>query len=346
MATKDGTIWVANDGSLDRIKNGTVSSIRRADGLPGNQVAAMLEDHSGNLWVGVDDGLYLFRDGRFRRLPEPGHQPIGMVVGIVEDTEGNIWAECASKPRRLVRIGDFQMRETFLPEQVPPRHNLAPDPHGGIWIETREGDVALFRKGTLETKIPLNRTGSPLNRQITAQTDGSLLIGSENGLVGWRAGNVRRMTTKNGLPCDFVIAFIQDKEKRWWLYTRCGIVEFSDAELQRWWTDSNAIVQSRLYDAFDWAQPNVGSFNAAATTADGRVWFSSGVVVQVVDPSTLSQNLLPATAYIESVLVDRKEFQATDNLKVPPHPRDLQIDYTLPTFSIPQRVKFRYRLDG
>ena len=50
--------------------------------------------------------------------------------------------------------------------------------------------------------------------------------------------------------------------------------------------------------------------------------------------------------YIESVIVDRKEFAATGTLKLPPHPRDLQIDYTSPTFLIPQRVKFRYRLDG
>ena len=65
----------------------------------------------------------------------------------------------------------------------------------------------------------------------------------------------------------------------------------------------------------------------------------------MVDPSRLSQKALPAETYIESVIVDRKEFAATDNLKLPPHPRDLQIDYTSPTFLIPQKVKFRYRLD-
>jgi signal transduction histidine kinase len=65
-----------------------------------------------------------------------------------------------------------------------------------------------------------------------------------------------------------------------------------------------------------------------------------------VDPSRLSQKALPAETYIESVNVDRKEFAATEGLKLSPHPRDLQIDYTSPTFLIPQRVRFRYRLDG
>ena len=109
------------------------------------------------------------------------------------------------------------------------------------------------------------------------------------------------MTTKNGLPCDFVISFVEDKEKRWWLYTRCGVVELSDSELQRWWANPEAIVQTRLYDTLDGAQPNIGSFNSAAYSPDGRVWFASGVVVQMVDPSRLSQKALPALTYIESV---------------------------------------------
>ena len=345
LASRDGTIWVANNGSLDHIKNGTVSSIGRSEGLPGDQVASLLEDHAGNLWVGVDDELYLFKDGRFRRLPEPDHQHLGMVVGMTEDIDGNIWAECASKPSKLVRIRDFQVREVFSPSQVPAGHNLAPDPHGGIWI-VRSKELLLFRNSALAKQVPLAPRSSPLNRKIISEEDGSILIGTEDGLVGWRNDKLQRMTTKNGLPCDFVISFVRDKEKRLWLYTRCGVVEFSDSELQRWWANPDVAIQNHFYDAFDGAQPNIGSFNQAATTPDGRVWFASGVVVQMLDPSKLGQNALPATTSIESVTVDRREFSATGDLKLPPNPRDVQIDYTSPTFLIPQKVKFRYRLDN
>lgn len=346
LVTTDGTVWVANAGSLDRITNGSVSSIRRSNGLPGDQVTSLLQDHAGNMWVGVDDGLYLFKDGRFRRIPEPDHQPLGMVVGLTEDVDGNVWAECASKPRKLVRIRDFQIREIFPGSQVPAGHNLAPDPNGGIWVDTLKGDLVRFRNGIVETTIPLQRTGSPLNRQIVAQADGALLVGTDNGLVGYRKGKVQRMTTKNGLPCDFVITFIPDNDKRWWLYTRCGVVELQDSELQRWWANPDAVVQSRLYDLLDGAQPNIGSFNQAAVSPDGRIWFASGVVVQVVDPSRLSRKALPALTHIESVTVDRKNFAATADLKFAAHPRDLEINYTSPMLAAPQKVKFRYRLDG
>ena len=346
LASRDGTIWVANAGSLDHIVNGNVSSIRAGKGLPGEQVTRLLEDQAGNLWVGVDDGLYLFKNGQFRRLPEPDHQPLGMVIGLIEDIDGNIWAECRGKPQKLVRIRDFQVREVFPAPQVPPAWKLAPDPNGGIWIATRKGDLVQFRQG-VQRKFPLNPNAkNPAPRVIRAQPDSSVLAAFDDGLVGFREGKVQRMTTKNGLPCDFVISFIQDKEKRWWLYTRCGIVEFSDSELQRWWTNPDAIVRNHVYDTFDGAQPNIPAFNSAACSPDGRVWFTSGVVVQMVDPVRLSQKALPAQTYIEALVADRKKFEATPNLNVPPNPRDLQIDYTSPTFSIPQRVNFRYRLDN
>ncbi len=345
LASRDGTIWVANAGSLDHIVNGSVSSILAGKGLPGEQVTSTLEDHAGNMWVGVDDELYLFKDGHFRGLPGPNHKPFGMVVGLAEDADGNIWAACKGHPRRLIRIRDFQVREVFPEPDFPPTTIVA-DPHGGIWMSTIKGDMALFRNGVVVTKFPLDPGGYPITFQIVPAPDGSILAGSEHGLVGWRASKVQRMTKKNGLPCDSIITFIEDKQKRWWLYTRCGVVELSDSDLQRWWANPDTIVPNHLYDTYDGAQPNNGSFNLAAKSPDGRLWFANGLVVQVIDPSRLAETLPPAPAYIESLLVDRRDFAATENLKLSPHPRDLQIDYTSPTFSIPQKVKFRYRLDG
>ncbi len=347
LASRDGTIWVANAGSLDHIKDGTVSSIRVENGLPGHQVSYMLEDHAGRLWVGVDDGLYLFETGHFRRLPDSNKAPLGMVVALTEDRDGNIWAECASKPRKLVRIRDFRVQEEFPESEIPPGHSLDSDPRSGIWIATLEGDIGLLRNGAWQRKFPLNPGGDPFNRRIMSRADGSILAASENGFVEWRQDQVQRMTTKNGLPCNSVISFTEDKENRWWLHTGCGVVEFPDSELERWWANPETTVQIRVYDVFDGARPaGWPSFNSSAYSPDGRVWFATGFVIEMVDPSRLSQKKVPpAETYIESVVVDKKEFQMGDNLKIPPHPRDLQIDYTSPTFTVPQRVKFRYRLD-
>jgi signal transduction histidine kinase/ligand-binding sensor domain-containing protein len=342
LASRDGTIWVANADYLDHIVTGSVSAVRS----PGRgQVASLLEDRAGNLWVGVDDGLAVFQDGRFRHLPEPNHQPFGLVVGLVEDSDGNIWAECSGSSGKLIRVRDFKVQEEFSPQQVPPGR-IASDPHGGIWIGTRKGELMHFREGALE-KFQVSSSSNPFPNQIIAEADGSVLAAFDDGLLELRQGKAQRMTTKNGLPCDTIYSFVQDQQKRWWLNTQCGVVEFADSELQQWRANSDAVIQPRLYDVLDGARPSARPpFNSATSSPDGRVWFANSGVVQMLDPSRLSQKALPAQTYIESVVVDRKEFPASGNVRLAPHPRDLQINYTSPTFLIPRNVKFRYRLDG
>lgn len=346
LAGKDGTVWIANNGSLDRIRNGSVTSIRSKQGLPGNQVSYMLEDRAGNLWIGVQDGLYVFRNGRFRRIPEPDHQPLGLILAMAEDVDGDIWAMCSGDSRKLVRIRNFEVREQWPTTEVPPGR-LAADPQGGIWIgpRTKTGALLHFRDGALK-EYPTGSGGDLPTNHLVVQVDGSVMAAFDDGLIGLRQGSAQRMTTKNGLPCNAVYSFVEDRQKTWWLLTECGLVELPDAELQRWWADPQAVVRPRLYDALDGARPGRYGIRSADVSPDGRVWFATGFVVQMVDPSRLRHAAPPAPASIESMIVDRKEMKAIDDLELAPHPRDLRIEYTSPTFTLPQRVRFRYRLDG
>ena len=76
------------------------------------------------------------------------------------------------------------------------------------------------------------------------------------------------------------------------------------------------------------------------------MWFQTGVSVQVLDPDRLYENAVPPPVYVEGVVADLKRFDATSFVKVPALSRDLEIDYTAPSFSVPQKVRFRYMLEG
>ena len=346
IASRDGTVWLANAGSLDSIRNGTVLSIGMKDGLPGHQVTSLLKDREGNLWVGVDDGLFIYENRHFRPVPGPDRSPIGMVVGIAEDVDGNIWAESASKPRRLVRIRDFKMQEEFLDSQVPIGHSLAADPSGGIWLGTLDGRLVSFRKGAVET-FPMNLKGDPAVRQIEVQQDGSVVAAAiDDGLISLRAGAVQRLTKQNGLPCDGVFGFIQDDLKNWWLDTPCGYVELTDLEIQKWRVDPKAVLQFRFLDALDGARTGEVPFNPAVKSPGERLWFVSGNVAQSIDPTRLPKDSNVRPVYVESVTADHRQYAAQNSLPLPALTRDIQIDYTSPSFSIPKKVKFRYRLEG
>jgi len=348
MASRDGTVWLANAGSLDYIQNGEVFSVRSGAGLPGFQVTSLLEDHGGQIWVGVEDGLFLYKDHHFQRLPEPNHRPLGMVTGITEDVNGDIWAECASSPRKLVRIRDFHIQEEFSSLQVPAGHSLAADPKGGIWVSTVAGDLVRFQNGAVQT-FPLKLKGS-WPRQIEAEPNGSVSVAApDDGLLVVRMGSIERLTKKNGLPCDGVLGFVRDNEKNWWLEAPCGYISVADSEIQKWWAHPDTVVQYQFFDTLDGARPQAVSFNPAAKSPDGRLWFATSVL-QTIDPRQLLFNKLPPPVHIEQLIADHKAYEvdseANVNVGLPPRVRDLEIDYTAPSLVAPQKVRFRYKLEG
>jgi PAS domain S-box-containing protein len=342
MASKDGTVWVATLGTLDFVRNGVRSSVR----VPGQQVTSLLEDHQGNIWVGVDDGLFIYKDGRFRRIPEPDRHPLGLVLGLTEDVDGNIWAECKdAQERKLLRIRDFKVREAFSQPQVPKAKAIVADPKGGIWLGAVTGELTFFREGTARTS-PLKLKRGSWAYQIAVAPDGSVITASDDGLVMLRAGKVQSLGKENGLPCEGVNGFAVDDNRNLWLSAPCGFIEVAASDVQRWWTRPDTIVQARVFDTLDGARPGRVSFNPAAKSPDGHLWFVNSVVLQMIDPSHLAGDGTPSPVYVETVVADRKQYKPQEGLQLPALTRDLQIGYTSPSFLIPQKVKFRYRLDG
>jgi signal transduction histidine kinase len=76
------------------------------------------------------------------------------------------------------------------------------------------------------------------------------------------------------------------------------------------------------------------------------LWFSNGRELQMVDPARLAQNTLPPPVHIEELVANRKRYAPANGISLPPVTRDLEIDYTGLSFTVPQKVQFRYRLQG
>jgi signal transduction histidine kinase len=66
----------------------------------------------------------------------------------------------------------------------------------------------------------------------------------------------------------------------------------------------------------------------------------------MIDPAHLDGNALPPPVNIERVVADRQIYLPRQDLRLRPRTRDLQIDYTALSFVTPQKVHFRYKLEG
>lgn len=346
LAARDGRVWFGNHNALESLQAGRVRSLRAKDGLPGRQVTALLEDHAGRLWVGVDNGLFVYEAGKFRPVRRGDGAPLGVVIAMAEDRHNNIWAEAIGTPSRLIRIQDFTVREEIPAPQAPVAVSLAADPQEGVWLGLGNGDLARYRQGRLEV-IPFPHDEAGRVHQVAAMRDGSILGATVSGLIGWKNGTPRTMTTRNGLPCDRIFGLVSDARDGLWLYSQCGLVLLENTEVQAWWKDPDAAVRVKVFDVFDGARPSPPSFQPVASRGpDGRLWFANETAAQVIDPARIAGNALPPPVHIEKVFADRESYEPRQGLRIPPGPRNLVIDYTALSFVAPQKMRFRYRLEG
>lgn len=344
LAARDGTIWIGTSGSLDSIRDGKVSSIRPDKGLPGTRVTALLEDHAGRLWVGIDNGLWIYEKGRFRPVTV-GDKPIGTTIAIVEDAIGNVWADIVGNSRRLVRIRDGQVQE-----EAPSTRILAQSfvsDRAGLWLVLSNGDLARYQDGHFKSYSIKTGRDSKEIRSIYLDIDGGVWGVTEAGLIRWQNGRAKTLNVQNGYSTQRTYSLIVDAEQALWAYTAAGLLRITRKELNRWWDNPDAPIEMTRFDVFDGAQPSAASFRPKSTRSpDGRLWFANDNVVQVVDPSRIKSNLVPPPVKIEEIIADRKVYAIQKDLHLPALTRDLEIDYTGLSFIAPQKVRFRYMLEG
>ena len=346
LAARDGTIWIGNDGTLGSLRGDRLSSIQLPHGLLRQEVTSLFEDHAGRLWVGIEDGLYVYENGKFDPIRRSNSTAIGAVMAITEDRENNIWARVLGSPAKLLRIQGREVREELSAPRMPAASSLAADPHDGIWLGLVDGDLARYRQGRLETFSAESAAKSPV-RQILVRADGSVFVATSSGLTEWQNGKLRTLTSQNGLPCNSLYALVSDSNNALWLYAQCGLIRVADTELGEWWNGTKTSVQVDTFDVFDGARPSTSAFQPhASRSPDGRLWFANQNVVQMIDPNHLDVNALRPPVHIEKIIADRVNYSVADQLSLPALTRDLEIDYTALSFVVPQKVRFRYRLEN
>jgi len=343
LASRTGAIWIGN-GALDRISNGTVTTYRQRDGLPGNSVTALFEDHLGGLWIGVDDGVATFDQGRFSKVQSEG-RPIGPVLQFAETPDGTVWAASATPPQRLARMNKSRVLDFIAP---PPGriHGLVSGPDGTLWVALRS-DLAHFRDGRWEI-ISLHRSPDAGSvSEIVVPDAHSVFASTGSGIFEWRDGIVHVLTTDNGLPCKRAYSLVFDQRGDLWIYLSCGLARIEHAQLENWWREPTTKLRVRLLDVYDGVQPAFADFNPKAVAApDGKLWFVNSTAVQMLDAKHLLHNPVIPNVVIQSLIGDGRFYDPRLPVELPPLTRNIQIDFTALSFVVPQRVRFRYRLDG
>jgi signal transduction histidine kinase len=83
-----------------------------------------------------------------------------------------------------------------------------------------------------------------------------------------------------------------------------------------------------------------------AKSADGRIWMVFPGMLGLIDPANLRTNAIPPPVHVERITADGTTFEARAGLRLPSNVRDLRIEYTATSLVAPEKVRFRFRLEG
>jgi ligand-binding sensor domain-containing protein len=348
LAARDGTIWISNGVGLNFIRDGKMHLLGRSDGLPGDRVTSMLQDYRGRIWVGVDDKLAIYDKGHFQLVNRKDGSPIGAVEMMTEDNEHAIWIKVvADKPSVLVRVDADLTPQNVTISGLSGVRVLQADPRGGIWIVGVKEGFLHYQDGKV---VPLVQPApaKPIETEtVLAEADGTIWASTKAGLMHWQNGHFTTLTIANGLPCERATAILKSLKGSIWLYSFCGVVEITREQIEQWLHNPAVHLNLRALGVEDGALPHFADFMPAASESpDGRLWFASNTVLQVVDSSHLQTNTLPPPVHIEQLVADRKSYPSGQPLLLPKLTGDLQIDYVALSLVSSERVRFKYKLDG
>jgi signal transduction histidine kinase/ligand-binding sensor domain-containing protein len=346
LAARDGTIWIGTADGLNRWDHGRMMIYRR-----GEAIHSLYEDERGRIWIAGYRGLAVFENGKFSEVPSI---PAGSKFAIAGDTNGGLWLSLwlTSNSDGVVHLVDGRIKEQVSAQKLGggPVMDLAPEPDGGVWAGLWTGGVAYFRNGQIR-KLTLSndRAGAPRVEGLSGNGDGSFWASTENGLSRITQGRVATLSAANGLPCNTVHWIIEDGLSSYWMYTRCGLVRVARTELNGWAADPQRKIRMTTFDTTDGIRmvSALNGFKPPVTkSADGKIWFVNGETVSVIDPSRIAFNTLPPPVHIEQITADLKTYGARRGLQLPALVRDLTIDYTALSLAAPEKVHFRYKLEG
>jgi signal transduction histidine kinase len=248
---------------------------------------------------------------------------------------------------------------------------IVEDREGWMWIGTEGGGLERF-KG--DERVHFDKTGgllSDLIRTLYMDGQGVVWIGTAGGgLSRWRDGRIATFTTREGLPDNTVSQILEDHAGRLWLGSNRGIACVNKNELEELAAGRIPAVYPQVYGRTEGmpSEECTGGFSPAGLkTKSGLLWFSTlkGIVVADPSPHTASAAIPPVA--LEEVLLDGvpdAEFRVPapavklsgkntplvqpelEMLHIRPGKHRIEFRYTGMSFDAPERVRFRYRLDG
>lgn len=343
-----GRLWIGTLGrGLNCFFANKFQSLTARSGLSDDTVLSLENGAGGTLWVGTKNGLNLLRDGRIARTYGGKDGLSGMEIrALFSDADGQLWVGTDQGLDKL-------RGERFISSGVSPSLvssgvvSLGGATAARLFVSTETPAFLSVQKDDVITHaLDVTR---PVDCSYLDRARHSAWLGTlGSGLLRWRNGALSHIWVKDGLYDNRIYSMLPDDRGNVWMASSKGIFrvglqeleDFADGKIHS--VNSIPFTTGQLrFECQSGVQP------AASKTADGRLWFSTTNGLVVVDPNHLASNRIPPPAEITAIVINGQRSAPGGNFKLQSWPHNvLEIRYAGLSFVSPEKVTFKYLLDG
>ncbi len=343
-----GNLWFANRHVIRKINGARVDEIADA-GWP-KRAMPICADRAGNLWCAVGGDLYRGKCDGSEAPAFMGTSKAGAVHAIFPARDGSVWIGRNAGPlQHYRRDGTVQNVDTAQGYAGKCVRAIGEDVTGHLWVGMEDG--RLF-EGDGERFTERHAQGELASRAIRAihgDADGNLWLGTAGGgVVVRRDGRLTRISTAQGLPDEVISQILEDDFGWLWFGSRRGIFKVLKSDLLECADGKHATITPVSFGRADGLSgiSAVGSYQPTAwKTAAGKLWFVTRKGLVTTDPAQHENDRRLPRVYLDRVLVDGRAIDLAKP-QLTSAARKLELQFTAPTFLAPERVRFRYKLDG
>jgi signal transduction histidine kinase/ligand-binding sensor domain-containing protein len=309
--------------------------------------AAYRNGASDVIWLGGVGHLWQLQDEAVHEEALPAAAAGRIIQAVVEDARQQLWISVRGQGvyRRVGKEWQPSAGLKGLPQAAA--STMAEDPAGRLWLGYLDGTAALVDGN--QVRVFTTRDGLHVGPVSALHVQGTTLVGGDLGLAVFDGQRFHAIGTRQDKLLAGVTGIILSKTGDLWINGTSGVVHLTDAEWRRAAVDERYPASARAYDAQD-GYPGVAQqvrpLPTALAATDGRFWFAGSDGLAWLDPTHLHHNTLPPAVEITSLTVNDRPVSLDEHVTVNPGARDLRIGYTALSLVVPERVMFRYMLEG
>ena len=365
----NGVVWIGMlSGGLVRWEDGAITNLSIPGATDAGSAFCVCADADGRLWASAEnEDLFVRENGVFKRILPVIHG----VKSILVDHTGRIWVGTTSG----LFFADRAAPEEFHAFNGIARRTvraLAEDQRGVLWAGTGGGELYAIVSNTVTMYHPTDNRESGAIWSLLADRRGTVWVGTfRGGLLRFQAGQFARFGKTEGLPDNVICQVLDDDRDNLWIGCHLGIFRVAKAALDDVARGEARFARCIVYgrsDGLPSLECSGGYQPSACQSRDGRFWFTTVKGAVWMQPEELEPNLTPPPVVIEEVLVDGRlqtNFTSIESvttgvagagagasrprppaLVIPPGKHQVEIRYTGLSLSAPDRVQFRYQMDG